>query len=131
MNPLFEVVEIDGNYHFQMNGPVLLHLGIADDKSTAERWAMEANGNVERYCQVLREALQSMIEQFAFVSDGKIHTGGLSALECAFDAMGWDDPHPAPKYLVCDEPGCGNQATCGWPLKTGYRRTCGNHMERQ
>ena len=28
----------------------------------------------------------------------------------------------------CDEPGCTREATCGWPVKGGYRRTCAEHM---
>jgi len=30
--------------------------------------------------------------------------------------------------LVCDEPGCYEYASCGWPTSDGgYRRTCGQH----
>lgn len=30
---------------------------------------------------------------------------------------------------VCDEPGCGSVASCGWPTLDGrYRWTCGFHM---
>lgn len=85
-----------------------------------------------------REALEGMVTQFAYWSEsaGGYHTGGLSALEDAFDVLGWDDPHPAPEAR-CDEPGCMAQATCGWPTRPGgtgpnggYRRTCGPHMPR-
>jgi hypothetical protein len=31
---------------------------------------------------------------------------------------------------LCDEDGCNQQATCGWPSPTGYRRTCYKHMKR-
>jgi len=31
---------------------------------------------------------------------------------------------------TCDEPGCDEFATCGWPSKGGYRHTCGKHMEK-
>jgi len=32
------------------------------------------------------------------------------------------------RYLgICDEPGCYDQATCGWPSGDDYRRTCGSH----
>lgn len=31
---------------------------------------------------------------------------------------------------VCDEPGCAEEATCGWPTLDGYRRTCGKHMDK-
>jgi len=27
----------------------------------------------------------------------------------------------------CDEPGCTEPSTCGFPVAGGYRRTCGNH----
>lgn len=29
--------------------------------------------------------------------------------------------------MICDEPGCINQATCGSPTDNGYRHTCGKH----
>jgi len=32
---------------------------------------------------------------------------------------------------ACDEPGCGQDATCGFPAPGGYRRTCGKHMQNQ
>ena len=76
----------------------------------------------------LRAALESMVNQFAYDNDrGEYHTGGLSALEEAFDALGWDDPHPMPAELLCDESGCNRRSTCGWKSTTGYRRTCGEH----
>jgi rubredoxin len=28
---------------------------------------------------------------------------------------------------MCDEPNCTDEATCGFPTPTGYRRTCGKH----
>ena len=30
---------------------------------------------------------------------------------------------------ICDEPGCNHKATCGFPDKDGYRRTCGEHYQ--
>jgi len=30
-------------------------------------------------------------------------------------------------YNQCDEPGCQREATCGFPVEDGYRRTCGDH----
>ena len=45
----------------------------------------------------LREALVDMCEQFAYSGDDgegpMLYTGGLSALEDAFTALDWDDPH--------------------------------------
>ena len=76
----------------------------------------------------LKDALESMCYQFGYWNDAKggLTTGGLSALEDAFDALGWDDPHLVPE-MCCDEPGCKRQANCGTPTATGYRRTCGEH----
>jgi len=31
---------------------------------------------------------------------------------------------------MCDEPGCKELATCGWPSNAGYRRTCHAHYQR-
>jgi hypothetical protein len=75
-------------------------------------------------------ALENMVRQFATWNDrvGGYATGGLSALEDAFDALGWDDPHPAPE-AECWEPGCHRQATSGTPvaLPERYRWTCFAH----
>lgn len=44
--------------------------------------------------ELLTEALVGMCHQFAFRTDrGALWTGGLSALEQAFDALGWEDVH--------------------------------------
>ena len=65
----------------------------------------------DKRIEELEEALEGMVDQFAYrrVSRwgrGKrlaFNTGGLSALEWAFDALGWDDPHyikdPHPKAI--------------------------------
>jgi len=74
-----------------------------------------------------RDALEGMVYQFAYFSEGRYHTGGLSALEDAFYALGWDDPQPAPEWAICDEPGCKGQRTCGILTPTGYRSVCGEH----
>ena len=76
----------------------------------------------------LRETLGSMVNQFAYWSDsvGGFTTGGLSALEGAFEALGWEDPHPQPD-MRCDEPGCMKQQCIGSPTPTGYRSMCSDH----
>ena len=90
-----------------------------------------------------KEALLNMVYQFAdnCKKDGlpAYGTAGLSALENAFDVLGWDDPHPCPENK-CDL--CNEWATCGTPApppkydsKTGmttshtknYYRVCGKH----
>ena len=85
----------------------------------------------------LRAALEDMVRQFAYWSNsaGGIYTGGLSALEEAFDVLGWDDPYPLPDRR-CDEPGCMEDGTMGWPtrpggtgLNGGYRTTCWGHSD--
>ena len=85
----------------------------------------------------LRAALEDMVRQFAYWSNsaGGIYTGGLSALEEAFDVLGWDDPYPLPDRR-CDEPGCMEDGTMGWPtrpggtgLNGGYRTTCWDHSD--
>lgn len=62
------------------------------------------------------EALEDMTWQFAYRShDAKrkwLTTGGLSALESAFAALGWDDPHYV-EECGCEHPGCTAWATCG------------------
>lgn len=79
--------------------------------------------------QQLRDALEDMCVQFAYWSEGPnpgLWSGGLSALEGAFEALGWSDPHPCPEQ-TCDEPGCNKQVSTGWPSDDGYRHTCGKH----
>jgi hypothetical protein len=78
----------------------------------------------------LHEALEDMVWQFAYRShDSKrkwLTTGGLSALESAFDVLGWDDPH----YVEeggCDHPECKAWDTCGTPTQDGYKRLCSEH----
>ena len=84
----------------------------------------DLNATIER----LSDALNDMCWQFAYDSDGpSLCTGGLSALEGAFDAMGWDDPYPIPES-ACDELGCTKRATCGTPTLDGYKRLCGEHF---
>jgi hypothetical protein len=91
----------------------------------------------DREIAALRAALEDMVRQFAYWSNsaGGIYTGGLSALEEAFGVLGWDDPYPLPDRR-CDEPGCMEDGTMGWPtrpggtgLNGGYRTTCWDHSD--
>lgn len=86
--------------------------------------------------EVLRAALEEMCYQFAY--DGAkngwpiLHTGGLSALEEAFEALGWDDPYKIPDPVWCDAPvtpRCPNRTTSGTPTKDGYKRFCSDHFD--
>ncbi|HSW63967.1 MAG TPA: hypothetical protein VLH56_11770 [Dissulfurispiraceae bacterium] len=75
----------------------------------------------------LREALEGMLHQFAYFDDGAFHTGGLSALEDGFAALGWGERHESPESC-CQAAGCRKRATCGTPTATGeYRLLCGKH----
>ena len=59
-----------------------------------------------------KDALEDMVWQFAYrvVKNGKpcLANGGLSALEHAFDVLGWDNPYPVGEEMECDIEGCHN-----------------------
>lgn len=75
-----------------------------------------------------REIIESLLHQFAYDNEhGAIGTGGLSALEAAFDYMGWEDPHPLEEELICNNESCEKTATCGTPTPEGYQRLCYDH----
>lgn len=76
----------------------------------------------------LEKALEDMCYQFAGWSRGGYSTDGLSALEGAFDVLGWPNPKIC-KASQCDEPKCKERATCGFPTDNGYRRTCSKHSK--
>lgn len=84
----------------------------------------------EQVSDPIRDALEDMVWQFSYrsVVDGRLvmHTAGLSALEAAFDALGWEDPRPCPE-LECDADGCHQEATSGTPTPDGYKRLCSQH----
>ena len=81
----------------------------------------------------LKEALVDMVRQFAYNGHDKIapfyHTGGLSALEHAFEVLGWEDPHSCPENK-CQIDKCPEFATTGSPTKNGYKRMCGKHYQK-
>jgi hypothetical protein len=78
-----------------------------------------------------KKALEGMVDQFAYVLDDppRITTGGLSALEYAFDALGYPDPKEMPERK-CQYQDCNKTATCGIPTKNGYRCVCGEHFRK-
>ena len=63
----------------------------------------------------LKDALEDMVYQFGYrsVIGGKrcFTTGGLSALENAFEALGWDEGHVV-EDGGCEIEGCNEWATC-------------------
>ena len=82
-----------------------------------------------------KESLTSMVWQFGYrgVKDGKpaIHTGGLSALEDAFEALGWDDPHylPDTEGYCCEMVGCVEPDVSGTTWGGLYLRLCRKHSK--
>ena len=81
----------------------------------------------------LLDTIESLVTQFAFnyMSLGMpaYGTGGLSALENAFDVLGWSDPQPAPEHK-CQYGKCNQWANCGTPSKDGYKRVCEKHFSK-
>ena len=81
----------------------------------------------------IREALEEMVWQFGYrgVKNNKpmIWTGGLSALEEAFEVLGWDDPHylPDAEGYCCEVEGCVEPDTCGLHWGDLYLRVCSKH----
>jgi len=81
-----------------------------------------------------RDALEAMVWQFGYqgVRDGKpiIWTGGLSALEEAFEALGWEDPRfVEDSDAICDVEGCPEWTVSqgvAWE-DTGYWHICHKH----
>lgn len=82
----------------------------------------------------MREFAEDVVYQFGYYGqyNGRLHIGhgGLSTLECAFDILGWDNPHPAPEF-ECEIEGCHEHATCGAPTSDGYKRMCGRHFREK
>jgi hypothetical protein len=76
-----------------------------------------------------RDALEDMVDQFAYPLDDppRITTGGLSALEHAFDVLGYPDPKEMPERK-CQYENCNKTATSGIPTRHGYKRVCLEHL---
>lgn len=91
----------------------------------------------EKLNENLRDALESMVWQFGYrgVKNNKpiIWTGGLSALDEAFEVLGWEDPHYLPeKGCTCEVEGCMEPDTCGTHWEKGddlYLRLCSKHYQ--
>lgn len=90
---------------------------------------------LEGQIKELRDVIEDMVYQFGYsgVKDGQptLGSGGLSALDGAFDALGWSNPYIIPNPVWCDapvEPRCPHQTTCGTPTPDGYKRFCDEHF---
>jgi hypothetical protein len=52
----------------------------------------------------------------------------LNTVSAAREALAAGDHEKLKKVLsCCDEPGCYNEISSGWPSEKGYRATCGEH----
>ena len=90
---------------------------------------IKANSTIED----LREELHAAHEHRRVVEEYMAAPDPAPLDECE-----WCIPRhewPCPTIPRCDEPGCEDEATCGWPSRPGgtgpnggYRRTCGPHM---
>jgi len=84
-----------------------------------------------------REALEEMVWQFAYrdVKDGisVLRTGGLSALEFGFAALGWPDPYVWTydgDGIICDVKDCaGWVCVQGGVWEPGYWMICSSHHD--
>ncbi len=79
------------------------------------------------------KALATMVWQFGHRGTKNekpiMWTGGLSALEEAFEVLGWDDPHylPIQEGYCCEVEGCVEQDTIGTFWDGLYLRLCSSH----
>lgn len=83
----------------------------------------------------LLDALYSVVWQFGYrgVRSGQaiISTGGLSALEEAFDVLGWDDPHIVDdESILCDVLNCPDFMSAQLHWNGVYSRICSNHSRQ-
>lgn len=80
-----------------------------------------------------RDALIGMVWQLAYrgTRRGKLilYTGGLSALEYAFDVLGYSDPYYVDEEdNACEVVGCHKWATAGDNWGDLYLRVCSKHL---
>lgn len=106
---------------------IVMEKARADSAALQMHAATKAQLQAEELVKEARDALESMCEQYLPVRKGKLQHDYMSAGERAFAVLGWDmKGHPVPERM-CDEPGCEEEASCGYPTATGYRRTCFTH----
>lgn len=83
----------------------------------------------------MKDALESMVWQFAHRTTVNeriaLSAGGLSAMEEAFEALGWSDPHilsdEESNAVSCDVAGCFKPSCCGLNWGKFYLRLCQDH----
>ena len=122
------VGELEDNAKWQANKILQQHKNLGEYPEVCQE-----NSDLISQLARMKEALEDMVSQFADRSPYKgnlcFNTMGLSALELAFDTLGWDDPQPCPDGLECEYKDCHQASTCGTPTKDGYKRLCGKHYQ--
>ena len=95
--------------------------GICPDVRDCEACKSENQRKPKRHW-IMRDELEDMVRQFAHHGQKNglpaYWTGGLSALERAFTALGWKDPHPCPENK-CEIQRCKQWADCGMNTPEG------------
>lgn len=80
----------------------------------------------------LIECIEGLAYQYGMQMDGigipLLSSGAISAMEYAFEVLGWPDPKPM-KESECDYPDCHQWANCGTPTKNGYKMCCYKHFK--
>jgi hypothetical protein len=84
-----------------------------------------------------KDALEDMVQQFAYRGVSKnnkpmLYTGGMSALEGAFEALGWDDQKEFEDGNgICDVEGCMDWTVAQGSMwaETGYWCLCRKHAQ--
>lgn len=84
------------------------------------------------YGNRLVQALEGMVWQYGLrviSDDGRpaLGTGGMSALEQAFDALGWADPHEVSGSNLCEIVDCAEWRTSGMDWDGLYLGLCSDH----
>lgn len=85
-----------------------------------------------------KDALEDMVWQFAYrgLKNGKpaLFDGGLSALEHAFEVLGWYSPHYVKEddMIICNVNGCHEFSSAGthWGAGKMYLRLCSEHCHQ-
>jgi len=110
----YKFAQVTMNQYVHVDGKVICNVVKRFEKETKAIGELIADaGNTAQKCGLLpsellkqrnelREALIEMIEQYAYSGEKKgvplIHTGGMSALEGAFDVLGLTDPMPITEF---------------------------------
>lgn len=75
----------------------------------------------------LEHCLRQVVYEHAAPRCGWLY--GFSTVADAMNLLGIPNPCQMPEEICCDEPGCTEKRSCGWPSKDGYRFTCHAHCK--